>query len=394
LWSAEPFAPWFSADIAGAVKLKAARARFTPTLVVQQAQTLLRFGPSEFAIEDLSGTLAGGHLASELSIHRTDHGLAARIRVGLTDADATAFITGRDRPPISGRLALQIDGEAEGLSPIALIGSVTGGGTITLDGGALTGLGPQAFATLTRAVDQGTMLDAPRIRDIVSASLESGRFDVRHLDAAITLTLGQAHVGATVKHEDADLTVNADLDLSQARLDARLTLSGAGEANASELRPDVLITLKGPIASPQRALDVSSLASWLTLRAVERQTQRLEVIEASRREPSSNDPRARTSPPGPAREEAAPAVPEPGQAPGGTQQPAAPSALLPQAPEPPPKTIETSPLPLPSERKPSRPPGRPGLRSPSPASAPAATSRPRPKRLPPRLLPFNLLGRP
>jgi hypothetical protein len=395
LWSAEPFAPWFSSDIAGAIKLKAARAKFTPTLVVQQAQTLLRFGPSEFAIEGLSGTLAGGRLASELSIHRVGHGLNARVHVGLTDADAMVLLAGRDKPPISGRLALQIDGEGEGLSPIALIGSVTGGGTITLDGGALTGLGPQAFGTLTRAVDQGTMLDAPRIRDIVSASLEGDRFDVRHLDAAITLTLGQAHVGAAVKHEDADLAVSADLDLSQARLDARLTLSGAGEANASELRPDVLITLKGPITAPQRTLDVSSLASWLTLRAVERQTRRLEVIEASRREPSSDDPRTRAGPPGPAREEAAPAVPEPNHAPGRNQRPAAPSASLqPQAPELPPKAIETNPLRLPLERRPLRPPARAGLRPPGFTGAPAATSRPRPKTLPPGLLPFNLLGRP
>jgi uncharacterized protein involved in outer membrane biogenesis len=389
LWSPEPFAPWFSFDFAGAIKLKAARAKFTPSLVVQQARTLLRFGPSEFAIEDLGGTLAGGHLASELSIHRAEHGLTARVRVGLTDADATAFFAGRAKPPISGRLALQIDGEGEGLSPIALIGSVTGGGTITLDGGALTGLGPEAFGALTRAVDQGTMLDAPRIHDTVSASLEGGPFDVRHLEAPITLTLGQAHLGATVKHEDVDLAVNADVDLSQGGLDARLTLTGSGEANASELRPDVLITLKGPIDAPRRALELSSLASWLTLRAVERQTRRLEVIDASRREPSPRNPQAQTGPLGPARDEAAPVIPEPNQAPGRDQKPVAPSAFLPlQAPEPLPKTIETNPPPLSSEPKPLRPSARTGLRAPSAA----ATSRPRPKT--PSVLPFNLWGRP
>ena len=48
-------------------------------------------------------------------------------------------------------------------------------------------------------------------------------------------------------------------------------------------RPELAISVKGPLASPERRLDVSTLVSWLTLRAAERQTRRLELLEANQR---------------------------------------------------------------------------------------------------------------
>jgi large subunit ribosomal protein L24 len=53
---------------------------------------------------------------------------------------------------------------------------------------------------------------------------------------------------------------------------------------SSTTRPEILITLKGPLFTPQRSIDVSTLSGWLMLRSVERQAKRLDVIEAERRE--------------------------------------------------------------------------------------------------------------
>jgi hypothetical protein len=41
--------------------------------------------------------------------------------------------------------------------------------------------------------------------------------------------------------------------------------------------------VKGPLAAPERRLDVAALVGWLTLRATEQQTRRLESLEANRR---------------------------------------------------------------------------------------------------------------
>ena len=63
-----------------------------------------------------------------------------------------------------------------------------------------------------------------------------------------------------------------------------MTLSGQPPANALiRARPELSVSVKGPLAAPERKLDVSTLVGWLTLRATEQQTRRLESLEANRR---------------------------------------------------------------------------------------------------------------
>ena len=85
--------------------------------------------------------------------------------------------------------------------------------------------------------------------------------------------------------DGAKLSLNGILDLNSPAIDARLTLSGQPAANA--LIPDpagTRVDVKGPLAAPETKLDVSALVGWLTLRAAELQTRRLELIEANRRD--------------------------------------------------------------------------------------------------------------
>ncbi len=296
VWSTEPFGAWLFSDLIGSIAVKAAHATFTPALVAQNLQAVVRFGPSEFGIDDLSGTLAGGRLTSRLSVRSAPSGFAARGQMALSDADAALLFRGDGRSPVAGRFGLQIEAAGDGLSPGALIGSLTGGGTLTFDRAQLAGLSPKVFDTLTRAVDQGTVFDTPRVRDIVATAFDAGRLSVPRLEAAIAVNAGQARVATTLAPVDgAELAVNGNLDLSGGALDARLTLSGLAGPDMSGQRPDVLVSLKGPLPLPKRTLDVSALAGWLTLRAVEQQSQRLEAAEAKRREAEAAEAKRRQS---------------------------------------------------------------------------------------------------
>jgi hypothetical protein len=49
-------------------------------------------------------------------------------------------------------------------------------------------------------------------------------------------------------------------------------------------RPELSVTVKGPLAAPERKVDLAALTGWLTMRATELQTRRLESIEANRRD--------------------------------------------------------------------------------------------------------------
>jgi hypothetical protein len=182
---------------------------------------------------------------------------------------------------------VKIQADGIGLSPLALIGSLHGGGTVTLAGGHIAGVDEAAFDAAIRVADQGGVIQAPKIQAAVGAAMENGLIALAMTDAPLTITAGQARLAAVTTRAagGGDLTLTGMLDLTDGSLDARLTLVGKPGPNALiAQRPELLVTLKGPLPEPTRAIDVSSLAGWLALRAADQQTRRLEAIEANRRE--------------------------------------------------------------------------------------------------------------
>lgn len=284
-WPSEPFGTGLFAPATGRVEFRATRMAVGPTITARQVRGSLRFAPAELALEDVEATIGGGRMTGQLAFRRSGGGLGAQGRITLSGADAAAVLSVDGRPPISGRLALNLEVDGAGLSPASLFGSLAGTGTVTLEGAQLAALDPRAFDMATRAADQGQTIDTQRVRGIVNAGLDSGRLAVPQLDAAISINAGQVRLANTIARSDnADLTVSGSFDLSEWLLDARLTLSGTKlSAPAGAGRPDVFIGLRGVPLAPQRNVDVSALVGWLTLRAIDQQAKRLEALEETRR---------------------------------------------------------------------------------------------------------------
>jgi large subunit ribosomal protein L24 len=192
-----------------------------------------------------------------------------RARVSLVGADAAALLPGEGKSPVTGRVGLQAELEGTGLSPASLIGSLGGSGTITLEDAQISSLDPKAFNAAIRAAEQSIAIDAPRIRDIIATVLDGGPLAVPRLDAAVTITAGQASIGhTTVLGQGADLAISGSADLADASVDARLTLMGPTiHDGANSIRPEILVMLKGQYPAPKRSIDVSALSGWLTLRS-------------------------------------------------------------------------------------------------------------------------------
>jgi len=384
-WPAEPFERGLI-RLNGQVSLKAARVALTPKLSAQDLRGVLHFGETQLALQVTDGTLAGGRMTGELVFLRDGEGLIARNRLWLTAANAAELLPGEG--VISGRLTLNVATEGTGMSAVALVGSLSGGGTFKLENARVVRLDPTAFDTVIRAVDQGLPIDAVRIRDRMDAALASGVLAVPLAEGTITIEAGQARLsGTTVRAQRADVAVSGGINLAEGALDARLTLSGAGGPGApANTRPEVLVALKGPLDAPKRTVDVAALASWLALRAVEQQSKKLDVLEG--REPAVTPARpainANTQPtPGapaaqPAAPEAAPGEPsvrtQPATAP--KPKPAAPAAEQRAPPLPPPIDIRPAPQP------PRAQPGVQGAPShPQPQKPAAATTPARPRSL-------------
>jgi hypothetical protein len=365
-WPAEPFEQGL-VGFSGQITFKSARVALTPKLAAREVRGVLRFGESEVELQGIDGSIAGGRVAADLAFVRQANGLSARGRVRLAGANAAELLPGEGS--LSGRLTLDVTAEGMGMSPVALVGSLGGSGTFTLENARAVRLDPAAFDTVIRAVDQGLPIDTVRVRDRMDAALASGGLAVTLAEGAITINAGQARLSnPTVRAQRGDLAVNGNVNLAEGDLDARLILFGAGGAGApANTRPEVGIALKGPIDTPKRTVDVAALASWLALRAVEQQSKKLDVLEGRAPVPSPTPVKANTETP------TDPAAPKPPSA--SKRKPAAPAVERLQ-PLPPPIDIRPAPTP----RAP-RPPGAAATQAgPTHAQKPAPVP-PRPRSL-------------
>ena len=286
LWAGEPFGDSVLGDLTGRVEFTASRATLTPSLVGSSVARGARIEPGETAIENLEGRARRRTRRADnwcWLAQRTAWVCARGLR--LRAAMPQRFCRARGRRRSTGRIALQAEVEGSGLSPASLVGSLNGTGMLTLEDAQISGLDPKAFNAAIRTVDQGLAVDAARIRDIVATVLDGGRLAVPRLDAAVTINAGQASIGhTTVLGQGADLALSGNADLADASIDARLTLAGPViSEGTSSMRPEILVSLKGPYAAPKRIVDVSALSGWLMLRSVERQAKQINAIEAERR---------------------------------------------------------------------------------------------------------------
>jgi hypothetical protein len=126
-----------------------------------------------------------------------------------------------------------------------------------------------------------------KVQAAVNAALTNGRVGVPAGSATLPIAAGAINLNHVVLRAErgAELALDGSLHFATDAVDARLTLSQAPPANALiAARPEVSIAVKGPLGAPARTLDTSALVSWLTLRATELQTRRIEAIEASRQQ--------------------------------------------------------------------------------------------------------------
>ena len=340
-YSPEPFASGLFDIVRGRVRLAVSQGALTRGLAVRQTRAEIRIGKGEIAFEDIDGELAAGRLSGAVNFRRVGDGIAMHGRLALADADAAALLPADERT-IAGKVSLQVEADATGRSPAAVIGSLAGTGTVGLAEGAIAGLNPDAFNAVIRAVGQETTIDAAKVRDVTAAALDRGSLQVARADAAFTIAAGDVRLSTAILHgEGADLSATGHLNLADRQLDTRLTFSAPAPLGSSAGRPEVYVAFHGPLGATQRTVDATTFSAWLTLRAVDREARRIDALEAGRAAPlaPSGTPPAPTGsalvppPAPPAPQPSAPAPRRPA-APTWPEASAAPGSAAPALPPP------------------------------------------------------------
>jgi large subunit ribosomal protein L24 len=228
--------------------------------------------------DTIKGTIGGGEAVANIDASPGPNGIALNARVQLNGVDGAALhYRGLAMP--AGRASLQMTLATQGRSASALMGALSGNGTVTLEAAAISGLDPRAFEIAIHASDAGQATDDARLRQIVDPVLSAGALLVASAQIPFTIRDGRLRVAATTLDAGAAHAIVSggyDIPADQADIRAAITLAADGFATG---RPEIQLFAVGSPDRLDRSVDVSALSSWLAVRVIDRETRRLDSID-------------------------------------------------------------------------------------------------------------------
>lgn len=188
--------------------------------------------------------------------------LKATLALSVTDAAMPASVPDDSGVGIAlsgGRLDLGLEARGEGGNPAAIALSLSGSGKATVRGATLSGIDlANAAARLANADGNRTALAG------LGRAVREGATPLATLEAPFTLGGGQVlSESLTATAQAGTLAGRASLALPDRRLEARLAVDLTDPADA----PPFTLSLFGPLAAVERAVDAPEVAAWADKRA-------------------------------------------------------------------------------------------------------------------------------
>ena len=263
-----------------ALNLRVARLDLGRGLVATEASLALGLADAGLTLRDLSAALAGGRIAGSATLSRL--GAAAAISgAGRLDAVAIPSLAGG---PIGGRLTADLRFSTSAETGPGLAENLSGSGTVALADLTIPEADPAGLGrALTRAAEMDDPLREGRLQAAVAEDLAKGGAQARGpARAAATLVGGVLRAGPLdIDFGAARWSGTLGYDLRAGRLDARGTLSGGPVPRGWNAgTPMIQIGLTGPLAAPERTLDVGALSNGLATFVLQRELESIELTEA------------------------------------------------------------------------------------------------------------------
>ena len=276
--ASEPLSPGLLKGWRGQILFQALRGELPGGTELYPFSGTVKSDGQSLVFDDIKGGIGGGEASGTVNVRNTPGGLAVNARLQLDAADGAALRYHALTMP-AGRASVQITLSSQGRSASALAGALSGSGTVTLESARLAGLDPRAFDAAIRASDAGQATDDARLRKSVEQALLAGSLSVGSAQLPFTIRDGRIRVGATtLEAEGARVILSGGYDIPADQADIRATLS-SGTVGQTTSRPEIVVFASGPPDALNRTVDVGALSSWLAVRAIDRETRRLDSIE-------------------------------------------------------------------------------------------------------------------
>ncbi|WP_274609886.1 AsmA family protein [Rhodobium orientis] len=283
-WPTAPFGAPLLGFVSADVKVTASRFWLTDRSALEDASFRIDLTPNGMALDKVAGSMLGGTAEAALQVKRSDAGeavLAATLKITDGDVEKIAWRVG-GAPLATGRFDLATDVNATGRSIASMVSALTGGGTLTLRDGRISGINANAFARVVEAVDGGLALEDEAIKAAFAEAFFTGSVPFERIEAVLGIASG------TVRARNVSFAApplkalgSASLDLSNSAFESDWTFGFRPPDDVvSAAEPQALLSFRGALADPTLAIDTSPLMSYLTLRAYEEEVDKVEALQA------------------------------------------------------------------------------------------------------------------
>ena len=254
-----------------------------PYIFLQPSFTLV-WQETGLSVRDFKALLQGGQVSGGLDLDNVEGEAVLKSHLRIAGADLAPLVWEREgRSVAKGLVDVNLDVESQGRSMAGLVSGLSGTGTFALRDAILNYINPSAFAQVIRAVDAGMELKDDDIKKTFVSHMDAGSTEVSSVEGTFVIAGGALR--ANNIETDADILKsrgNLVVDLSNQTLngDWSIKVEPAKEDAVTGAQPEVGLAFSGPLSAPQRVVDVAPFTGYLTIRAFEREVDRVEKLQA------------------------------------------------------------------------------------------------------------------
>lgn len=260
-------------------------------------------GVDDLTISEMNGTWSGGQLTGRVGLRNNDKNAMVSVDMVWNGADLrSAYVLEDGAAPLGGILKLTTKLSGNGGNMAELVRSLAGSATINVDGLTLSGLEPEALQAMREQADRigdlpteasgnkspDNKATAKQFEAIASSATGRGSFAAGPAQLDLTVAGGVARMSAIkLANRNAELESELQIDLSTLNVTAngsfRLlagTDAGVEAGTGSGSEPMLRFNVHGFYANPVVKVDHQPLVQFLTQRALEREQERVEAMQA------------------------------------------------------------------------------------------------------------------
>ncbi|MER9297122.1 AsmA family protein [Mesorhizobium sp. M0621] len=280
-WPATPFSQKSSLPFTADLDLTTAALATGRFATAYDAAFSLKLDQEGIRVSDLKAKLLGGALTGLFELKNNDGTGLFTGQMKLAGADLATVLPDAG---ISGNGDFSTALSSSGKSVEGIVAALSGSGTATLKSLRVAGVNPDAFnAFLAKADAIGRDIDAAKTAGFAPDIAADGSLAAKDTDIAFTVAGGTLRA-PPISLENPAATLSADItaDLNTSIISAKgaITYRPGDEALVGS-EPAVNFTAEGPFGAVKRQFDSEPLAQFLTQRALEKEQQRVEAMQAA-----------------------------------------------------------------------------------------------------------------